>query len=64
MNDREPPAALPEPFLARHRGIGFSDGAFMDGPAIIDGPTKGHAWKAVRNEVESLKRLVFPRHGI
>ena len=64
MNDREPPPALPELFLARHRGIGFSDGAFLDGPAIIDGPTKGHAWKAVRSEVERLKRMVFPRHGI
>ncbi|MBI2902717.1 MAG: acetoin utilization protein AcuC [Candidatus Methylomirabilis oxyfera] len=64
MNDREPPAVLPEAFLARHGGVGFSDLAFMDGPAVIDGPAKGRAWEAVRSDVERLKRAVFPRHGM
>ena len=64
MNDREPPAMLPESFLARHKGIGFGDAAFMDNPSIIDGSTKARAWEAVRQEVGRLKRLVFPRHGI
>jgi len=64
MNDREPPASLPVAFLARHRGIGFKDGSFMDGPFTIDGSMKEQAWGAVRTEVERLKRLVFPRHGL
>jgi acetoin utilization protein AcuC len=64
MNDREPPPALPESFLARHREIGFGDGAFMDQPAVIEGPAKVQAWKAMRSEVECLRRTIFPRHGI
>ena len=64
MNDRELPASIPEAFLTRHKGIGFSDGAFLDGPAIIDGSTKQQAWESVRAEVERLKREVFPRHGM
>ena len=64
MNDREPPASIPEAFLTRHKGIGFNDAPFMDGPSIIDGSMKEQAWGAVRTEVERLKRLVFPRHGM
>ncbi len=64
MNDREPPAVLPEAFLARHKGIGFRDAAFMDGPAIVDGSIKARAWEAVWEEVGCLKRMVFPWHGL
>jgi acetoin utilization protein AcuC len=64
MNDREAPALLPESFLARHQELGFSGAAFMDPPAIVDGSAKARAWEAVREEVERLKRLVFPRHGM
>lgn len=64
MNDRELPAHLPEAFLIRHEGIGFSDASFMDGPAIVDGSTKERTWEAVRTEVDRLKRMVFPRHGL
>jgi acetoin utilization protein AcuC len=64
MNDREPPALLPESFLVRHKEVGFTDAAFMDAPAVTNGSTKARAWEAVREEVGRLKRLVFPRHGI
>lgn len=64
MNDREPPASLPEDFLARQKRFGSWDSAFMDGPAILDGFDKARAWEVVRDEVKRLKRLVFPRHGI
>ena len=64
MNDREPPAVLPESFLARHKGIGFSDPAFMDAPAITEGMVKARAWEEVRETVGRLRRLVFPQHGI
>jgi acetoin utilization protein AcuC len=64
MNDREPPALLPESFLVRHKEVGFTDAAFMDVPAVTTGSTKARAWEAVREEVGRLKRLVFPRHGM
>jgi len=64
MNDREPPAVLPESFLVRHKEVGFTDAAFMDVPAVTTGSTKARAWEAVREEVGRLKRLVFPRHGM
>ncbi|MBI3780257.1 MAG: acetoin utilization protein AcuC [candidate division NC10 bacterium] len=64
MNDREPPALLPESFLVRHKEVGFTDAAFMDAPAVRNGSTKARAWEAVREEVGRLKRLVFPRHGM
>lgn len=64
MNNREPPALLPESFLARHKEIEWNDTAFMDAPAIIEGVAKARAWEEVRETVGILKRLVFPRHGI
>jgi acetoin utilization protein AcuC len=64
MNDREPPASLPEAFLARQKQLGFRDAPFMDGPAIVDGSYRARAWEGVRDEVQRLKRLVFARHGI
>ncbi len=64
MNDREPPAMLPQSFLARHKEVGFSGPAFLDAPVIIDGSAKARTWEAVREEVERLKQLVFPRHGM
>ncbi len=64
MNDREPPALLPESFLVRHKEVGFTDAAFMDAPAVTNGSTKARAWEEVREEVGRLKRLVFPRHGM
>lgn len=64
MNDRKPPALLPESFLARHKEIEWNDTAFMDAPAITEGMAKARAWEEVRETVGILKRLVFPRHGI
>ncbi|MDD5559345.1 acetoin utilization protein AcuC [Candidatus Methylomirabilis sp.] len=64
MNDREPPALLPESFLARHGGLGFSDLTFIDAPAIIEGKAKARAWEEARETVGLLRQLVFPRHGI
>jgi acetoin utilization protein AcuC len=64
MNDREPPASLPESFLAGHKGIEWNDPAFIDAPAIIEGTAKARAWEEVRETVGFLRRSVFPRHGI
>src|SRR5574337_1126683 len=64
MNDCELPASLPQSFLARHKGLEWSDTAFIDAPAIIGGMAKAGAWEAVRETVECLRRTVFPRHGI
>jgi acetoin utilization protein AcuC len=64
MNDREPPASLPQAFLARYRHIGFKEASFMNGLAIVDGSLKERAWEAVRADVARLKGLAFPRHGL
>ncbi|MDE2484915.1 MAG: acetoin utilization protein AcuC, partial [candidate division NC10 bacterium] len=37
MNDREPPALLPQSFLARHEGIEWNGTGFIDAPAITEG---------------------------
>lgn len=64
MNDREPPASLPQSFLAQHEKFEWNGTAFIDAPAIVEGTAKTRAWEEVRETVGLLRRSVFPRHGI
>ncbi len=64
MNDREPPAYLPESFLTRHKEIEWNDTALVDPPAMMEGIANTRTWEEARETVERLKQLVFLRHGI
>jgi acetoin utilization protein AcuC len=64
MNDREPPASLPQSFLSQYEEIEWNGPAFIDAPVIIEGTGKARAWGEARETVGLLRRSVFPRHGI
>lgn len=64
MNDQELDPEIPQEFLETARGEGFSADGLWD-PAVVKPESTGdHALRFAREQVEALKKTIFPLHGL
>jgi acetoin utilization protein AcuC len=64
MNGVEPPATLPPCFAEDARHYRFRSQAFWDPPSDVPEESRARARLYVERQVDALRRLVFPVHGL
>jgi len=64
MNDVELPAELPAAFLEQARSFRFRSRSLWDPPAPADGERSTCARQYADRQVDAIRRLIFPAHGL
>ncbi|HXG02060.1 MAG TPA: acetoin utilization protein AcuC [Candidatus Binatia bacterium] len=64
MNDVTPPAELPEAFVDHARWYRLRLTGLWDPPARVDDERRARAEEYARRQVEAVRRLIFPLHGL
>jgi acetoin utilization protein AcuC len=64
MNDVDLPADLPPAFLEQAAWFRFRSRSLWDPPAQADAERCLHAREYAERQVDTVRRLIFPRHGL
>jgi len=64
MNDQDLDPNIPEEFLDFARAMGFAEDFLWDPPVVQDDSLKERAARFAQEQVESIKKIIFPIHGM
>lgn len=64
MNDQDLNPNIPKEFLDSTKAMGFTENSLWDLPLKQDGSSRERATRFAREQVESIKKTLFPIHGM
>jgi acetoin utilization protein AcuC len=64
MNDQDLNPNIPKEFLDSTKAMGFTENSLWDPPLKQDGSSRERATRFAREQVESIKKTLFPIHGM